>query len=247
MRNDKVETFLNRGWPALETTYRDGMELRFSYGLTKRANSVSILEYSEQNITEKIKVCEGFYSEKNLPTVFKVMSFNDAIDNVFSKDGFVKKNESIVMHLDLESFNSQSVDGVIIDSVFTDRWTENFIKTASRAEHFNGTYRKIFSRIDGEIVCASIEKEDSLVAFGYGYIKDDMVGIFDIHVDEAYRGLGFGRKIVTAILVKSKDAAKNAYLQVVDGNTVAINLYKSLGFYEIYRYWYRVKDKTIRS
>jgi ribosomal protein S18 acetylase RimI-like enzyme len=35
--------------------------------------------------------------------------------------------------------------------------------------------------------------------------------------------------------------AKNAYLQVMLDNTKAYKLYQSLGFKELYQYWYRVR------
>jgi N-acetylglutamate synthase len=36
-----------------------------------------------------------------------------------------------------------------------------------------------------------------------------------------------------------------AYLQVMLDNPVALNLYDSLGFKEIYKYWYRVKKLQV--
>lgn len=57
--------------------------------------------------------------------------------------------------------------------------------------------------------------------------------IFDIHVDEAFRGRGFGR---AAMLLTEREAlARDIHwveLNVFGGNTVARNLYRSLGYVE---------------
>lgn len=79
---------------------------------------------------------------------------------------------------------------------------------------------------------------------GFGIIEHDHIGIFDIVVNKSYRGRKFGRNIMNGILnIAQEKGIGTAYLQVVVGNTVAENLYESLGFQEAYRYWYRVKNK----
>src|SRR5512143_2561563 len=56
---------------------------------------------------------------------------------------------------------------------------------------------------------------------------------FDIHVDEAYRGRGFGR---AAMLLAEREALtrgiRRIELNVFGGNTVARGLYQSLGYVE---------------
>jgi ribosomal protein S18 acetylase RimI-like enzyme len=57
--------------------------------------------------------------------------------------------------------------------------------------------------------------------------------IFDIHVDEAYRGRGFGRAAMQ--LVEREALARDIHrveLNVFGGNTVARGLYRSLGYLE---------------
>ena len=39
-----------------------------------------------------------------------------------------------------------------------------------------------------------------------------------------------------------RNGAKSAHLQVLSSNLEALSLYRSLGFQEIYLYWYRVKN-----
>ena len=41
-----------------------------------------------------------------------------------------------------------------------------------------------------------------------------------------------------------KKGATKAYLQVVEGNTPARNLYESLGLHYLYTYWFRVQTHT---
>lgn len=59
------------------------------------------------------------------------------------------------------------------------------------------------------------------------------IWIFDIHVDEAYRGRGFGR---AAMLLAEREALtrgiRRIELNVFGGNTVARGLYQSLGYVE---------------
>ena len=78
---------------------------------------------------------------------------------------------------------------------------------------------------------------------GYGVIEKGFVGLFDIVVKEEYRGKGYGKEIVEAILTKAnKTGIKKAYLSVVNNNIIAQNMYGKIGFKEIYKYWYRKKD-----
>ncbi len=241
----EVEQFLNDGWPALELLHYDGWSLRFADGLTKRANSVSVSEHNHLSVNEKIDYCESLYHLKNLPAVFKVTSNNNYIDEVLAIRGYEKAAESFVMELDLQNLENISLAGVRIEYGFSDRWLDNFINAISNSEGSRSIYRKIFAGVKGDnIICANVEAEDKTIAFGYGYVKNEMLGIFDIYVNSDKRGRGYGRRIVNAILLSSGGVAKKSYLQVLKANKPAVRLYKSLGFQEIYRYWYRTEERN---
>ena len=56
------------------------------------------------------------------------------------------------------------------------------------------------------------------------------------------QALDYARQICTGLLKEGmKKGAQNAYLQVVEGNDNARALYKSLGFHQLYTYWFRVQ------
>jgi N-acetylglutamate synthase len=50
---------------------------------------------------------------------------------------------------------------------------------------------------------------------------------------------------VASLLVRARELdAEQAYLQAVSGNAPAERLYEGLGFEELYRYWYRWKQRS---
>jgi len=62
-------------------------------------------------------------------------------------------------------------------------------------------------------------------------------------VEETQRGKGYGYGICAALLSTAQAAgARTAYLQVMQNNEIAQNLYRKLGFDVIYPYHYRVQD-----
>jgi ribosomal protein S18 acetylase RimI-like enzyme len=61
-------------------------------------------------------------------------------------------------------------------------------------------------------------------------------------VREERRGKGYGKEIVQSILSGAgKAGIKKSYLQVVNNNERAKNLYRKIGYREKYKYWYRGK------
>lgn len=77
---------------------------------------------------------------------------------------------------------------------------------------------------------------------GLGIMESGYLGVFDIVVDPDLRSRGLGRIIVESVLQWGKQqGAETAYLQVMKNNLPAINLYRKIGFKEVYKYWYRKK------
>ena len=87
---------------------------------------------------------------------------------------------------------------------------------------------------DGNVVaCASAAVEQ-----GYALIQN-------VIVNSQSRGIGIGEKLCRGLLAKIKElGAEHAYLQVVQTNEVANNLYAKLGFKKVYSYWYMMKGNS---
>ncbi len=78
------------------------------------------------------------------------------------------------------------------------------------------------------------------MATGLAIYEDAHVGLFDVVTREGARRRGFARTIVAALLRWGRErGARQAYLQVEEGNAPALALYGGFGFAPAYRYWYR--------
>lgn len=231
-------------WPALNTELYDGWILRESNGYTKRANSINPIYSSTYNIDDKINYCKKYYSQCNLPDIYKVTSNpeNVTLDSKLDSMGYKKIDKTSVQTVCLSDFKNKISRDIIISNRVTDRWINGYIAISGLDSTKNRDTIASMLNLIGEKVIFSIFRDGVKdIAFGYGVVERGWVGYFDIVVAPEYRGRGIGRSIMTSITTEAlKFGAKKAYLQVVKGNIAAEKLYNSLGFRELYSYWYRV-------
>ena len=145
------------------------------------------------------------------------------------------------------SMNAARLDTPYPDVTFCDNIPSEWIESLFRLKNTtNPIHRKVvpsmYQAILKETICASIRMDNQIIATGLGILDRDYIGIYAIHVKEEYRKHGYARQICTGLLKEGmKKGAQNAYLQVVEGNDNARALYKSLGFHQLYTYWFRVQ------
>lgn len=240
-----IEELSMNAWPALQTNLYDGWVLRFANGYTKRANSINPLYNSTIPLDKKIECCEIKYIQQNLPVVFKLTpdSCPKNIDSVLEKRGYLRLDETSVRVLKMSQYSCRKPEGVYIEKNLNNDWFNGFANCSNMVNTRNQlSAKKIMDYIMGEVIYVSKKIEENIVGCGLGVIERGYLGVFDIIVDEGYRGKGYGQDIMDGILNTAVEKGVNtAYLQVVAGNLPAEKLYDKLGFTEAYRYWYRKK------
>lgn len=262
MKKDSVfyETLSFNTHPCLIEEAYDGWLLRFAEGYTKRANSVNAIGKSTIPFAEKITYCEEKYAEKKLPVVFKITPMAAEMDDLLEKRGYSSVDKTNVMTVDLTGKGRSVAKGneynkrkatdasglgdvtVTIEEKCTESWQYYYFTFNKVSVTAIPTAKKIQAKIANPVLCAMVYLDKKTVACGLGVMEHGYVGLLDIVVKEEYRGCGFGKVLCQALLEKAKEqGATIGYLQVVDSNMVAKRLYKSLGFEELYSYWYRVK------
>jgi len=100
--------------------------------------------------------------------------------------------------------------------------------------------RTILDRIGLPKRLVSLKENGRRVAAGIAVIESGWVGMFGIVTDTSMRCRGLGRRLTRSLANAGFEAGANkAYLQVESDNDAALGLYGSLGFKDVYRYWYR--------
>ena len=230
------------GHVALNSMQYDGWTMRFSEGHTMRANSVSVLYPSSLDPIEKIKYCEKQYAKQGLPCIFKLTEEDNELAEVLRSQGYSMVYPTDLMTLDLKGFPDTDMTGL----VFTD--DSEWLPVYFRFEEINDAHKKdVFSRMLSRVLVDTVycilTENDVPVACASLAIERGYALLHNVIVDKTCRGKGLGEKLVRGILKKAEVlGTKEAYLQVVESNNAAVNLYRKLGFEKLYTYMYFKKD-----
>ncbi len=247
--NDTVfyEELSMNAHPSLKTQVYDGWILRFSNGYTNRANSVNPLYHGVLPLADKIDHCEKVYRSQNLPVVFKLTHVcDDALDKLLQARGYRIVSPTSIMTMDIRSFHHVSSDFYVSRFVEED-WTSSYFSLNGLTDSQKiATATLMLRSIQHTVLCGMVKKNGQTIACGLCVIERGYAGLFDIVVDNAYRGQGYGYEICCSLLNEAKKhGAEGAYLQVVQSNFKAIALYNKMGFSNLYEYWYRVNDTVV--
>ncbi len=260
-----IEEISLNAWPAHMCELYDGWLLRFSHNYTHRTNCVNLIAPSTLPLQEKVEFCENEYRNVHSPTIFKISPLLDpSFDTFLTERGYTEEHRTNVMTMPLsqaqpwqavtyeyESYQRNSGLPSLISypgeimvqlcDTITEDWVSNLFRLNGTT---NPTHQRIvpamYKAIPKETIAATIELNGRVVACGLGILDRSHVGLYAIYVDKSCRKMHFGRAICSAILTEAqKKGCTHAYLQVVDKNDAARQLYESLGFEYFYTYWFR--------
>ena len=233
---------------ALNTLFYDGWILKFSEGYTGRANSVSKLYPSTKPIEEKVAYCEEVYKKQELPCQFKLIDSDKDFYDFLVKRGYAVVTPTDIMTLDLRSkmplqdLNEDSKIEYVFSSSEKD-WLPIFYKIHEIDDlHDQDVFKRMLAKVLVQTIYCRLLYEGKPAACASAAIEDSCMLLQNVVVAPEFRGLGLGKKLCQGLLEKAyKDGAHYSYLQVVQTNTIAVNLYKKLGFEKLCSYWYMKK------
>ncbi|MCL1795120.1 MAG: GNAT family N-acetyltransferase [Oscillospiraceae bacterium] len=229
--------------PALQTQVYDGWVLRFANGYTNRANSINPLYPSTLDLQIKIAECEKRYFAQGLQAVYKLTDgSNPNIDKTLEQHGYSIVTPTYIMEMDLQGKNFLSGDCIMADHA-DDEWLNAYFSFGRYTESVKmATAKQILDNVKSNMICGRLVKNGTSVACGSAVIERGYMALLNIVVDEPQRGKGYGTEICESLISASQRfGARTAYMQVVQNNEKAVNLYTKLGYKTIYSYWYRVK------
>lgn len=242
-----IEDFSLNAWPSHQIQFYDGWLLRFSYFYTHRTNSVEQIGPSSIPIEEKIDFCEDAYRRWGTPAIFKITPLlEEDFEQRLIRRNYQVQHITQVMLLNYSDWTPKEPQiPVLLEHTINDRWINGLFSLKGTT---NAIHRQIvpsmYRAIPKDTLSASVVNEKGqIIAIGMGILDRDYIGIYAIHVHPHYRGRGLARSICRSLLLTGyRRGLSGAYLQVVEGNCPAKNLYLSLGFKDFYKYWFRTRD-----
>ena len=251
MTNNEIlffEELQSNAFPALQSLHYDGWDVRFGGGFTYRVNCANPLYPEKLPAAEKIEFVETLYKNSSLDK--SIIKLHDgmeaaqlaACEGLLNEKGYSSERRGNIFLCDLANFQASPKASVDISACMSDNWLSGFLQMNGTADQQYSAACSMLKNIYYPIAAASIYENGKMVACGLGVIERGYIGLYDIYVDAACRRRGLGLDICSAIMAYGKEnGCHTAYLQVLSDNSGARALYKRLGYYETYEYWYRVK------
>lgn len=231
-------------WPALSTLIVGDWALRFANGYSGRANSATPLVYGAELDAVTLDLIEELYRADGLaPSIRLTPLVAEATRAAVLKRGYRVKDKSFGLVAPLAGLLVSEEPELQIEARPSLEWIAGVAALQSGIKTHVGNLAAIVERVRLPAAFASWLIEGEAVAFGMSVAERGMaeIGLICVHPD--HRGHGYGRKIVQGLMgwAGAMDCG-NAYLQVEQGNAIAINLYRSLGFRQLYAYETRLLD-----
>jgi GNAT superfamily N-acetyltransferase len=239
------ETCLN-AWPALREVLLDGWVLRFSEGLTRRANSANPLRPVSH---ADLGACEALYRRLGLPTIFRLLSLIDPlVDERLAEAGYTGEGESCVLYAPIEDIAAGRDPDVKLVCQPTPEWFDAMAALQNHSSEQAAIYRGIVGQLAIPAAFAALSDEGGTAALAYGALHNGLLCYESVVTDRRRRRQGWGRRIVNALAAWARDqGAVGACLEVEAHNAPARALYAAIGLTrELYRYHYRREPAQTR-
>jgi ribosomal protein S18 acetylase RimI-like enzyme len=164
-------------------------------------------------------------------------SMNEELDQL----GYGYEAETIVMRAEIPQAKGHAA--VEISPKPTDEWLTHYEKTSPRPDFRADTLRKILDGMVAEAGFALSRQDGVPVSFAIGVAERRHLAVLNVATNPTERRRGHSKRVLESLYTWGKArGAHTAHLNVQADNTRAVTLYSGLGFSEIYRYVYRVKE-----
>ncbi len=244
----RVEEACLNAWPALRQALFGGWVLRFSDGLTRRANSANPLGIERSDPDTLIDGCEAFYRYQRQPTILRLPSLiGPAIDERLAVRGYRSEGLSLVLYGAIAAMPAARDPAVRLWPHPSAEWLTAMAGLQGQTKQQAGLYRRIVGALAIPAAFAVLVEADGVAALAFGAIHAGVICYESVVSDPRRRRQGYARRIIASLAAWAEDhGAAAACLEVEAANLPALALYDRLGFRELYRYHYRREPPSLR-
>ncbi len=231
-----------RAWPAASVRYDGAWVVRLTAGHpAKRLNSVNPIDPGDTlDMDERIERAARRFESYGRPMVFRMSPLaGQPLTKRFDAGGWDRFSESLVM---MASLAEAPVDDVppLIPLKDIGRYVGAAIHVHGYETSMRAGLSELIGSIEAETGMFVIDVDGEAASSAICVHDGELAGLFEIATHGDHRGNGYGRRITLSALKWARTrGARIAWLQVEADNEAAISLYRSMGFFEAYRYHYR--------
>ncbi len=245
-----VQERANNIWPAEFSYLLNGWILRFSKGVTWRANSVLPLNYWGKNINKDISKVEEIYRKFNSSSKFMLHDQHDPPEllSVLTEASYKPVMPTHVMGKLFADIDIQSHDNGYSYHFMTNRDPE-WYSALTRLSPNRSPYKMT---VIGEIMDRVhipqkrffyAKNKSDIIGVVLAIIDSGYMGIMNLAVDPEYRNQGVATNLMyQTINWGKKEDTKWLFLQVEKSNTSARGLYEKIRLEDWYSYTYYEKE-----
>jgi N-acetylglutamate synthase len=243
----RIEEACLNAWPALLQVLFGGWVLRFSGGLSRRANSVNPLGIARPCPHGLIGDCEALYRRQRQPTIFRLPSLiGPRIDERLAARGYSSEGLSLVLYADLAAMPVARDPAVRLLSRPTAAWLGAMATLQRHSKKEAVLYRRIVGALAVPAAFAVLADDDGIAGLAFGAIHNALICYESVVTDPRRRRRGYAARVIASLAAWAGEyGVTGACLEVEAANSPARALYDRLGFTELYRYHYRREPAAI--
>lgn len=257
MNLTEIDQAARHAWPALEEQQLPFGVLRYAQGVNRRCNSLNVFPEALYSSHALIAAAESYFRSKAQPSIVRILQVEGnssaafaSLDGQLQDSGYQLEGYSQLMVCEPNGalVPVKSVAGVSFQSCDFQQWLPVWHGLSGRSAEELQVHESTLAKIKHPAKFLLLKNaEGKIVCCGMAVLSGRALGIFAIASCANDRKRGYGRALMQALIAWGlSKGARCSYLQVESSNKPACDLYRNMGFKELYSYWYRVK-KSVNS
>jgi len=231
------------GWQPVESEPLGEWLLRASGGFSSRGNSVLALGDPGMPLDEAVSRVTQWYRARSLPPRAHVHP-DGRVATALADAGWSTYEPTLLMLASVARVTRRLDTHAALETRHDSVTDAGWLATDERAARYGETARSVLEA--GEVTFATIRDGDVVLARGRGAFHGDWVGVSSLWTRQDLRGTGLGTAVLESLLSWGAErGATTTYLQVVESNAAARQVYEARGYEVHHRYDYLVLDLLI--
>ncbi len=234
-----VERAAALAWPAREQMVLGAWVLSAGDGFSRRRNSAVPAGPAPNELNERLNDVADWYATRGLPELYRITPMCDpAVDDALDRRGFSIESPVLVM---TRSLPAVGVPGEIVAApAATDEWISTELDAFGIDRRLVDPWIAAIGAVPVPASFVMSMEGAEPTGAGFGVIVDNLLGVFEMAVRSDDRRRGHAKRMMSALhSFGHRGGAEQAFLQVVEEEDGAVDLYRSLGYEVSHRYWYR--------